>query len=98
RAGQDGDGGDERGLDDEAVEDAAAIEAPGAGELRGYGAQEEGAEALAVAGGGGVGGGADAYVMAAQVLDEEVVVEHGTQERAAGQAQRARAAVDELVG
>jgi TetR/AcrR family transcriptional repressor of nem operon len=58
------------------VAEPLRFEPPGAAELRHDGAPEEGRIALAEARAGTVLGRADAHVMAAQVLGEEVLVEH----------------------
>jgi len=96
-AGDDGDRSHERRLDDQPDDHVAPPESPGAAKLRRHRAQEERLIALAEARGRRIVGRGDAHVMAADVLDEEVIVEHRAQKRAPEPAQRALLPVDQLV-
>jgi len=77
--------------------EALVFQAPGARPLSLDGARPESAKAFAVAGGGGVGGGAGIAVMAAHMLDGEVIVQHGPQQYPAHPALVTGAAMDQFV-
>jgi hypothetical protein len=77
--------------------DAPALQLPRAQELRGHGAPPECAEALPEARGRGIISGADARVMAANVLGEEVLVENRAEHRAAEQLHVRARTMDQLV-